>query len=63
MIIIHLFGVLLGMTLGLLPIDVICALCLGQLVNLGTSEASEKLFGKSVADRLAFVALMILERF
>ena len=41
MLVVHALGVLLCLTLGLLLVEPVLALGLGELVNLGTCEASE----------------------
>jgi hypothetical protein len=52
-LVIHVLNVLLGVVLGLLPVDEIHALGLGQLVNLGTGETDKHLLGKLMGDGLA----------
>ena len=53
MLIIHVLHVLLGVTLGLLAVNEVHALGLGELVDLSTCKANEDLLGKLVRDRLA----------
>ncbi len=53
MLVIHVLNVLLGVVLGLLPVDEIHALGLGQLVNLSTGETDKHLLGKLMGDGLA----------
>jgi hypothetical protein len=52
-LVIHVLNILLGVVLGLLPVDEIHALGLGQLVNLSTSETDKHLLGKLMGDGLA----------
>lgn len=52
-LVIHVLNVLLGVVLGLLPVDEIHALGLGQLVNLSTGETDKHLLGKLMGDGLA----------
>lgn len=47
--------------LGLLSVDVVEALGLTELVNLGASKGSNELLGELVVDRLALLALSLLE--
>jgi len=46
-------GVLLRMALCLFAIDVVQALCLDKLVDLGARNADEELLGELVGDGLA----------
>ena len=55
-LIVHALCVPLGLVLCLLPVEPVLALCLGELVDLGTGEASEQLLGERVRNRLAYVA-------
>lgn len=52
-LVIHLVRILLGMLVGLDPVDLVHALGLGELVDLGADNAGEGLLGESVADGLA----------
>jgi hypothetical protein len=52
-LVVHVLNVLLGVVLGLLPVDEIHALGLGQLVNLSTGETDEHLLGELMGDGLA----------
>lgn len=51
--VIQLFGLFLGVMLRLLTVDRVQTFRLEQLVDLSTSNAGDKLFGKPVAHRLA----------
>ena len=51
--IIHVLNVLLGVVLGLLAVDEVHALGLGQLVNLSTGNTDKELLGELMGDRLA----------
>jgi len=53
LLVVHALSVLLGLTLGLLLVEPVLALGLGQLVNLCGSEASNKLLSEGVGDGLA----------
>ena len=46
MLIIHLLGVLLGVTLGLLTVEPVLSFCLSKLVYFSPSEASEQFLGE-----------------
>lgn len=52
-LLVHVVGVLLGVVLGLLAVDPVHTLGLGELVNLAADEAGDELLGKSVVDFLA----------
>lgn len=52
-VVVHTLGVLLGLVLGLLSVDKVHALGLGELVNLSTGNTGEELLGESVRDRLS----------
>ena len=52
-LIVELLGVLPGLTLGLLTVDVVGALGLGETVDFTASEAGEELLGELVGDGLA----------
>jgi hypothetical protein len=52
-VVVHFVGVLLGVLFGPDLVDLVHALGLGELVNLGTDEAGDGLLGKGVADGLA----------
>jgi hypothetical protein len=52
-LIIHVLNVLLGVVLGLLAVDEVHALGLGQLVNLSTGNTDKELLGELMGDRLA----------
>lgn len=53
MLVVHVLNVLLGVVLGLLTVDEVHALGLGQLVNLSTGKANEHLLGELMGDWLA----------
>lgn len=55
-------GVLLGMMLGLLAVDKVEPLGLGQLVDLGAGKGGDHLLGEAVVDGLALLALLVLEQ-
>lgn len=59
--VVELLGVLLGVVLGLLSVDVVETLGLDELVGLGTGKGSEGLLGEAVLDGLALLALLVLE--
>ena len=46
-------GVLLGVVLGLLAVNPVHALGLGELVDFATDKAGDEFLGKGVADGLA----------
>jgi hypothetical protein len=52
-LIVHVLNVLLGVVLGLLAVDEVHALGLGQLVNFGTGNTDEELLGELMGDWLA----------
>jgi hypothetical protein len=52
-LIVQLFGVLLGSVLDLFLVDPVFTLGLGKLVDFSTDETSKKLFGEAVANSLA----------
>lgn len=56
-------GMLLGMVLGLLLVKEVEALRLKELIDFGTSNASNGLFCESVRNRLAFLSLTVLKEF
>lgn len=53
-LLVHVLGVLLGVVLGLLAVNPVHTLGLGELVDLAADEASDELLGESVADGLAY---------
>lgn len=53
-LIVHLLGVLRGLALGTLAVDVVGALGLAELVDLTASEAGDELLGELVGDWLAY---------
>jgi hypothetical protein len=53
-VVVQLLGVLSGLTLDTLPIIIILALGLDELVDLGTGEACNKLLGELMGDGLAW---------
>ena len=53
-VIVHVFGILLGVLVGADLVDLIHTLGLGELVDLSTDEANKGLLGESVLDRLAY---------
>lgn len=62
-IIVHLSGLLLSMSLGLNSVVLVPSLSLSKLVNLSTGKASEKFLGERVVDDLSFLALLVFEEF
>lgn len=62
MLVVHVLGVLLGLVLGLLAVDVVHALGLSELVNFSAGKSSEKLLGELVRDRLACFDLSVVLR-
>lgn len=54
MLIVHAFRVLTSLTLSLLPVDPVGTSGLGETIDFSTHEASERLFRKLVANRLAY---------
>jgi fluoride ion exporter CrcB/FEX len=52
-LVVELLGVTPGVTLGLLAVNVVGALGLGETVDLTTGEASEELFSEAVGNSLA----------
>lgn len=60
-LVVELLSVLLGLVLGLLAVDPVGALGLGELVDLGAGEASEELLSEGVGDVLALLALVVLK--
>lgn len=61
LLVVELLGVLLGLVLGLLSVDVVKTLGLAELVDLSASERGDELLGELVVDRLALLALSLLE--
>lgn len=61
MLVVETLGVLLGLVLGLLFVDVVKALGLDELVDLSTGEGSDELLGELVVDGLALLALSFLK--
>ena len=61
LVVVETLSVLLGLVLGLLSVDVVKTLGLAELVDLSASERSNKLLGELVVDRLALLALSLLE--
>jgi uncharacterized membrane protein YfcA len=53
-LIVGIAGLLLGMALGLLLVEPVLALGLSELVDLAAGNASNKLLGECVANRLAW---------
>ena len=53
-LVVELLGVTPGVTLGLLAVDVVGALGLGETVDLTTGEASEEFLCEAVRDCLAY---------
>ena len=53
-LLVHVFGVLLGVVVGLLAVNPVHTLGLGELVDLAANEASNELLGESVAHGLAY---------
>lgn len=53
MLVVHILYLLLGVVLGLLTIKKIHTFSLGELIDLSTGDANEKLLGKLVGDCLA----------
>jgi hypothetical protein len=58
-LVIQVLGVASGIVLGTLAVDEVGSLGLGQLVNLGGSEASEELLGELVGDGLACSCVLV----
>ena len=58
-LVIHIFNVLLGVVLGLLTVDKVHALGLGQLINLSTGKTNEHLLGELMGDWLACKVLEV----
>jgi hypothetical protein len=52
-LVVHVLNVLPGVVLGLLTVDKVHSLGLGELVNLSTGEADEELLGELVGDWLS----------
>jgi hypothetical protein len=61
LVIVESLSVLLGLVLGLLSVDVVETLGLTELVDLSTGERGNELLGELVVDRLALLALSLLE--
>lgn len=57
MLVVHSVGVLLSVVLGLEPFNLVHALGLGELVNLGAGEGSNGLLSEGVTDGLACLLL------
>ena len=57
MLVVHVLNVLLGVVFGLLTVDEVHALGLGQLVNLSTGKTNEHLLGELMGDWLAYKIL------
>ena len=55
-LVIELPGALLRLTLSLLTVDVVGALCLGESIDLCTREAGEDLLGEGVVDFFAYAS-------
>lgn len=53
-LVVHLLSVPLSVALGLLAVDPVSALGLGELVDLAADEAGEELLGEGVGDLLAW---------
>lgn len=53
MAVVHALYLLLGVVLGLLAVDEVHALGLGQLVHLSTSETDKELLGELMGDGLS----------
>jgi hypothetical protein len=53
-LVVHLLSLLLCLALGLLLVEPVLALGLGELVDLGTGEASKDLLSELVGDGLAW---------
>jgi hypothetical protein len=54
MLIVHLLRIITSLSLGLLLVEPVLTLRLGQLVYLRTSESGEEFFGKGMRDWLAY---------
>jgi hypothetical protein len=59
--IVHALNLLLGVVLGLLAVDEVHALGLGQLVNLSASEADKELLGELMRNRLSYEVLKVTD--
>jgi hypothetical protein len=57
--VVHALDLLLGMVLGLLAVDEVHALGLGQLVDLSTSETDKELLGELMGDGLSCEVLKL----
>lgn len=57
LLVVHALGVLLRLTLGLLLVEPILTLCLGELIDLGACKASNELLSEGVRDRLAYISV------
>lgn len=55
LLLVQVLGLLLGVSLGLLAVDVVQALGLEELVDLGAGDTSNHLLSKLVLDGLAYV--------
>lgn len=53
-LLVHVVSVLLGVLVSLEPVNLIHALALGELVDLGADKAHQGLLGESVLDGLAY---------
>ena len=53
-LVVHRLGTVLGLTLGLLAVDVVGALGLAELVDLAASETGDELLGELVVNGLAY---------
>jgi hypothetical protein len=60
LLVVKVLGLLLGMALRLLAVDVVEALGLNQLVDLGAGEPGDDLLGKAVLDGLAWITVSSL---
>ncbi len=54
-LVVHVLDLLLGVVLGLLAIDEVHTLGLGQLVNLSTSKTNKQFLGELMRDRLSYM--------
>jgi hypothetical protein len=57
--VVHALDLLLGVVLGLLAVDEVHTLGLGQLVNLSTSETDKELLGELMGDGLSCKVLKL----
>lgn len=59
MFVVHVLRLLLGLPLGLLPVEPVLALGLGKFIDFGAGKSSEEFFGELVGDGLAYETVSI----